>query len=110
MVFKADKVPVVVIVGEFGFTVIVKANGVPPQLTPCVMKLPSELGPVPTLMVAITVFVAVLITEILPEPEFTTYTLLPSGLTDMPIGTKPTAMVVIISLVAVLITETLFGV
>jgi hypothetical protein len=65
-------------------------------------------GPQPTVTVAITVLVAVLITAIVPSPLFATYTLLPSGLTEIPAGLEPTDIVVITVLVPVLITETLF--
>src|ERR1035437_3561319 len=58
------------------------------------IKLPNATGLLPTIIVAETVFVEVFITLIVLVPEFATYTLLPSGLTDTPTGCKPTIIVV----------------
>ena len=57
-------------------------------------------------MVAVTVLVAVLITETVAALKFVTYTWLPSGLTDTPLGSEPTPIVATTVLVMVLITET----
>jgi len=95
-------------VGGVGFTVIVNVKGVPLQPAPLIKPDPNEMGLEPTLIVFVTVLVAVLITETLFEPAFTTYTWLPSGLTDIPPRPVPAAMVAITVLVVVLITETLF--
>ena len=59
-------------------------------------------------MVAATVLVAVLITITVPSFKFATYTLLPSGLTDMPCGLEPTVIVDTTVLLTVLITDTVF--
>lgn len=64
------------------------------------------LGRMPTGMVALTVFVAVLITEILLLNSFATYAKAPFGETVIPCGAMPTGMVSITVLVAALITET----
>ena len=60
----------------------------------------------PTGMVAVTVLVAVLITEIVLLNSFATYAKAPFGETVIPCGAIPTGMVVITVLVAALITET----
>ena len=58
-------------------------------------------------MVAVTVLVAVLMTETLLLAAFATYALLPSGTKSTPRGPVPTVMVAVTVLVAVLMTETL---
>ena len=70
------------------------------------MNWPKELGLVPTATVAMTVLVAVLITETLLLPRFGIYTLAPLGVTATPIGKVPTVTVAITVFVAVLIAET----
>ena len=65
------------------------------------------IGPVPTGIVAITVFVAVLITDTLLVARLATYTLDPSGVMDIPLGPVPTGIVAVTRLVVVLITDTL---
>ena len=67
----------------FGLTVIVNVFGVPGQAA-SVIKLPRLIGPLPTVTVPTTVFVAVLITDKLSERALLKYTFIPSGLTDMP--------------------------
>jgi hypothetical protein len=61
---------------------------------------------VPTLIVPITPFVAVLITETVFEPLFITYALLPSGLTHASSGSDSTPTVATTVFVVVLITDT----
>jgi hypothetical protein len=56
----------------------------------------------------ITVLLSVSITDTVPLPLFTTYTLLPSGLAATPMGLLPTLIVAITLLFAVSITETVF--
>ena len=56
-----------VIVGIVGVTVIVNEIGAPLQLTPGVIKLPTEIVPLPTGIVAITASVDILITETEPS-------------------------------------------
>jgi len=94
-----------VIVGV-GFTVMVNVTGVPGQLAPCAIKLPTELGNVPTAIVDVTVLVPVLTTETLFDPWFTTYKKLPSALSATPIGSVPAVMVDITVRVVVFTTET----
>ena len=97
-----------VIVGmDNGFTVMVKVVGIPGQPEPAVTKLPSEIGLVPTLTEAITMFVEVLITETLFEVALVTYTKCPSGLTHIASGFEPTEIRDNTVFVDVLITETL---
>src|ERR1019366_9327792 len=56
------------IVGEIGgVTVMVNVTGVALQPVPPIKKLPVETGCIPTLIVALTVLVAVLITDTLFE-------------------------------------------
>lgn len=64
------------------------------------------LGRMPTGMVALTVFVAVSITEILLLNSFATYAKAPFGETVIPCGALPTGMVSMTVLVPALITET----
>src|SRR5665213_2178988 len=70
------------------------------------IKLPNAIGSIQTLMESVTVLVAVFITLTLLEIEFATYTVLPSGLMDIPSGKNPTVIVAVIISVAVLITVT----
>src|SRR5580700_6265915 len=94
MVFKGDRVPVAVITeSNVGFTVIVKVTGMPLQPVPPVTKLPSDIGNAPTLTVAVTALVAVLIIETVLASSLATYTMLPSGLKDTPNGFEPTGIV-----------------
>jgi len=106
VVFKADNVPVDDMVGGVGFTVIVNVTGVPLQLTPGVIKFPNASGPVPTLIVAATVLVVVLITETVFENLSVIYAKLPSAFIEAPDGSTPCAIVATSALLAVLITET----
>ena len=64
------------------------------------------LGRMPTGMVAITVLVAVLMTEIVLLNSFATYARAPFGETVIPCGAMPTGMVLITVFVAALMTET----
>ncbi|ANS48213.1 hypothetical protein BT246_28470 [Bacillus thuringiensis] len=57
-------------------------------------------------MVAITVLVAVLMTEIVLLNSFATYARAPFGETVIPCGAMPTGMVLITVFVAALMTET----
>src|SRR5579871_2224821 len=57
--------------------------------------------------VAVTVLVAVLMTEIFCDVRLAISTRLPSGVTAMPAGVMPTGMVAVTVFVAVLMTETL---
>ncbi len=57
-------------------------------------------------MVAITVFAAASMTDIVPSKTLETYTRLPSGLTQMPVGPLPTGIVAITVLVVASITDT----
>ena len=68
-----------------------------------------QYGLLPTVIVAETVFVAVFITLTVLSPSFATYTLLPSGLTDIPKGSVPTVIVAETVLVAVFITLTVLS-
>ena len=77
-------VPVMPAVGV-GLTVMVKVVGVPVQPLPPVTKLPIENGSPPTVTVLVTVLVAALITDTMAL-SLATYTSLPSGLTDIPVG------------------------
>ena len=63
-------------------------------------------GMLPTVIVAITLFVAVLMTDTLLEPLLGTYTRLPSGVTARSIGVVPTMIVATTKLVLVLMTLT----
>lgn len=60
----------------------------------------------PTGMVAITVLVAVLMTEIVLLNSFATYAKAPFGETVIPCGAMPTGIVLITVFVAALMTET----
>ena len=66
-------------------------------------------GSEPTVIVAVTEFVAVDITLIVLSVKFATYTLFPSGLTDIPQGLVPTGIVAETVFVATLITETVLS-
>ena len=71
--------------------------------------LPNEpAAPAPTETADIDVFVEVLINEKVPATLFTTYRLIPSGLSDTLTGPGPSGNVDISVLVAVLTTEILF--
>src|SRR5208283_118164 len=61
----------------------------------------------PTFTVAVTVLVAVSITETLSLPEFATYTFVPSGVPITSQGSFPTFTLAVTVLFAVSITETL---
>jgi len=89
VVLKADKVPVVVITGLVGLTVMVNVIGAPVQIDPPAMKFPNVLRLPAAEILLVTVLVAVLITNklfkpLFPESMVVMYTLLPSGLTDTP--------------------------
>jgi hypothetical protein len=108
---QAEMLPVTAparIVGNDGFTVIVKVTGAPLQPVVPVTKLPDVLlgSPAVSGMTAITVFVAASMTETIFGKNCVKYTLVPSGLTDSPPGDDPALIFVMIPLVAVLITET----
>ena len=60
----------------------------------------------PRSIVAVTVFVAVSMTDTVLEPEFVTYTILPLGGTATPTGWLNPGMVVVTLFFSVLITET----
>ena len=60
----------------------------------------------PTEIVAITAFVAPLITDTVLLPRFATYTVFVAGLTAIPRGVPPTVMSAVTVFVAPLITET----
>jgi len=97
-----------VIVGV-GFTVMVKVMGVPVQIAPGVIKLPTDTGRAFTGIVATMARVETLITETLFELEFVTYKKLPSEVSDRLSGLPPTVILADASvLVAVLITDTEF--
>ena len=64
----------------------------------------------PTGTVAVTVLLAVVITDTLPVKLLATYTLVPSGVTDIPSGVVPTGIVAVTVLEAVVITITLLEV
>ena len=72
------------------FTVMVKVIGVPLQPVP-VTKFPTELGDEPTGTVAINALVVVLITDTLFW--FSTYKVVPSGLSDTPVGLCKVAII-----------------
>jgi hypothetical protein len=74
---------------------------------PGVMNFPKARGLLPTATVAVTVLVAVLMTETVLLLEFATYILVPSGVIPTPNGSSPTAIVAVTALLAVSITETL---
>ena len=76
-------------VGKEGFTVIVKLTGIPPQLTPGLIKFPKEEGYVSDAVVIIVLLV-VFITLILLESSFSTNSSLPSEEDDIPKGPIPT--------------------
>ena len=61
--------------------------------------MPNAKGalPLPTGIVAVTVFVAVSITDTVPEFAFATKTLLPPGVTATPKGKRPTGIVAVSS-------------
>ena len=60
------------------------------------------------MIVAVTVFVAVSITDTVPEMKLVTYARVPSGRNATPPGLLPTAIVAITAFVAVLVTDTVF--
>jgi len=99
----------VTLAGVDGLTVMVNDCGVPEQPLPLQpeIKFPNAIGEIPTGIVTITVFVKELITETLFELEFefATYILLPSGLTETPMGFSPTGIVAT-TVFEVLITDT----
>jgi len=70
------------------------------------IKLPKATGPLPTGIVAVTVFDEVLITLTVLEPLLATSTLLPSGLIEIPVGDEPTEIVANTLLLIALITLT----
>lgn len=82
----------------------------PPAMIATYALLPSGLkaipaGVMPTAMVPVTVFVAVLMTEMLLSTLFATYALVPLGLKAMATGSFPTGKLLVVVLVTVLITE-----
>jgi hypothetical protein len=68
-----------------------------------------SIGPEETGMVAVTVFVLVVITEIVFEPVLVTYASVPAALIATAKGDVPTATVFTTKLVLVLITDTLLA-
>ena len=68
----------------------------------------TQKGYAPTLIVAVTVLVAPLMTETVLLPEFATYTIFVEALAVMPRGADPTDIVEGTVLFAPLMTETLF--
>ncbi len=60
-----------------------------------------------TVMVFVTTFVPVAITDTDADPELATYAVVPLGVTTMPCGEVPTGTVAMTAFVAVLMTETL---
>jgi hypothetical protein len=66
----------------------------------------TEYGVVPTVTVAVTALVDVLITDTEPAPELATYAFVPSGEKATEYGVVPTVTVAVTALVDVLITDT----
>jgi hypothetical protein len=92
--------------GDNEFTVMVNVVGVPIQDEEGIRKFPNENGKLPTGMVDITLFVEASIKDISLDAVFTTQTVRPSALMQIPSGSEPTGILEMIVLVAVLITET----
>src|SRR5256885_5265455 len=69
----------------------------------------APTGAPPTVTVAVTLFVAVSITESVPSVVFGTYKVLPSGLIAARTAPFPTVIVATIVFVAVLMVETVPG-
>jgi hypothetical protein len=85
MVVSAARLLAVSITGvgvDVGSIVMVNVLAEPSQPVPPLIKLPNDRGWVPTVTLATTAFVAVLINEILFAPVLTTQTNAPSAVTD----------------------------